>query len=524
MITLIATLSIAFLSTVCATLAVGWVARRVGLVDRPNAHRKIQCEAVALGGGVAVFAGLLAALAALVVVPNRFRDSLLDRAGDLGWLLVACAVIVVVGLLDDRVNLRGRHKLLGQLAAAMILVPAGFTIHRLRIFDTNLELGLLAIPFTLFWLLGAINSLNLLDGADGLASSVGTILCIALSGMCLLTGHLAEGIVAWAVAGSLLGFLCFNFPPARIYLGDAGSMLIGLLVGALAIRAALKGPATMALAAPLAVCAIPIFDVAAAIVRRKLTGRSVYTTDRGHLHHRLLAITGDSTLVVVIVAAACIATCLGAALSVRFNNDLLAVAAVAPVAGIFVITRAFGAVELALVARRMKGLGQSMLRPVSGRGNGAVEAAIRLQGNRPWDQLWSSLTEFADKLSLNHIHLAVSLPAVYEDFHASWQSPMWCDPQKLWRAEIPLFVGGLIIGRLSVAGQCDDGSSCEHIERLMDLLEPFESQLVRMAGTVTPADLEAVDSQPAQPDLLSYAVTEQTGSLQGSGVGHDLIS
>lgn len=509
MLTLVAILAIAFLSSVLATLAVRRVAHHVGLTDRPDLHRKMQREAMALGGGVAIFAGLLAALAALVATPNRFRERVLDGGGDLCWLLVACLVIVLVGLLDDRFNLRGRHKLLGQIVAAVILVPAGFTIHHLRIFDNNIELGLLSVPFTLFWLLGAVNSLNLIDGADGLATSVGIILCIAISGMCILTGHPAEGVVTWAFAGSLLGFLCFNFPPARIYLGDAGSMLIGLLVGALAIRASLKGPATVALAAPLAVWAIPIFDVSAAIVRRKLTGRSVYTTDRGHLHHRLLAITGNSTLVVGVVAAACVVTCAGAALSVHFNNDLLAIAAVAPVAGIFVVTRAFGDVELLLVANRMKSLGQSILRPSSRPSNGTVEAAVRLQGNRPWDQLWTSLTEFADKLSLYGIRLDVSLPAAQEEFHASWQRPARCDALELWRTEIPLFVGRHLIGRLSVAGKCDEGSSCDYIERLMYLLEPFERQLVEMASDETHLD----GSQSEEIDLLRLAETEQLAAL-----------
>lgn len=509
MLTLLATLAIAFLSSLVATLAVRWIAHHVGLTDRPDAHRKMQREAMALGGGVAVFAGLLAALAMLLVTPNHFRQQVLDGAGDLGWLLVASLVIVLVGLLDDRFNLRGRHKLLGQVAAAMILVPAGFTIHNLRIFDTDIELGLLAVPFTLFWLLGAVNALNLIDGADGLASSVGTILCVAISGMCLLTGHPVEGIVAWAFAGSLLGFLCFNFPPARIYLGDAGSMLIGLLLGALAIRASLKGPATVALAAPLAVWAVPIFDISAAIVRRKLTGRSIYTTDRGHLHHRLLSITGNNTLVLGVVAAACLVTCVGAALSIHFNNDLLALAAVAPVAGTFILTRAFGDVELLLVANRMKSLGRSMLNPMSGRGDGTVEAAVRLQGSRPWDELWESLTEFADKLSLYGIRLDVSLPAAQEEFHASWQRPSRCDALELWRTEIPLFVGRRVIGRLAVAGRCDDGPSCDYVERLMDLLEPFETRLVEMASEET----LSIDLEAAELDLLQLSETEPVAAL-----------
>src|SRR5204863_5259620 len=123
---------------------------------------------------------------------------------------------------------------------------------------------------------------------DGLLSSVGLIICLAMGSMAFLTGSWATACVAMALAGAMLGFLRYNFPPASIFMGDCGSMLVGLVVGVLAIQGSLKGPATAALAAPLALLTIPIFDTLAAIVRRKMTGRSVYATDRGHLHDCML--------------------------------------------------------------------------------------------------------------------------------------------------------------------------------------------------------------------------------------------
>ena len=119
-------------------------------------------------------------------------------------------------------------------------------------------------------------------------------------------------VVAAVFVGSLLGFLPFNYPPAKMFLGDAGSMLIGLVVGSLAIGGTMKGPATVAMAAPLAIWALPIFDSVAAILRRKLSGRSIYATDRGHLHHRLMAVFGKNTRVLAVVAVCCAFTCAGA--------------------------------------------------------------------------------------------------------------------------------------------------------------------------------------------------------------------
>jgi UDP-GlcNAc:undecaprenyl-phosphate GlcNAc-1-phosphate transferase len=482
MTTVLVIMAIAFATSIAGTFAALRVASRIGLTDRPDGHRKTQREPVALGGGAAVFLGLLASLLAVWVLPNPLRDRLLENAHDLAALLAAGGAIVLLGLADDRFNLRGRQKLLGQVLVTLALATAGFTISKLRIFDVDIELGLLAVPFTVFWLLGAINALNFIDGIDGLASTVGIILSMAIGVLAMLTGHFTEGIVAWAFAASLLGFLCFNFPPARIYLGDAGSMLIGLIVGALAIRASLKGPATVALAAPLAIWTIPIFDVTAAIIRRRLTGRSVYTTDRGHLHHRLLDATGNNALVVAMIGVACAVTCAGATLSVHYSNDLLAFGSIVPVVGILVVTRVFGHVEVLLLTGHMRALGRSMLRPVPRDKDGAVEASFRLQGSRPWDEIWEALTEFADKLDLAAIRLDVNLPALAEDFHASWRRPAQRHSEELWKTEIPLWMGAQMIGRLVVSGERRAGSACAHIERLMDLLEPLESRLIHMAA------------------------------------------
>src|SRR5262249_21870350 len=140
------------------------------------------------------------------------------------------------------------------------------------------------IAFTLIWLMGSMNAMNMLDGMDGLASTVGLVTSLILAGMAWITNHPALGLIMTALAGALAGFLVYNLPPARIYLGDSGSMLIGLLVGAVAIRGSFKAPATAALLAPLAVLTIPIFDGMAAVIRRRLSRWSVFLPERGPVH------------------------------------------------------------------------------------------------------------------------------------------------------------------------------------------------------------------------------------------------
>jgi UDP-GlcNAc:undecaprenyl-phosphate GlcNAc-1-phosphate transferase len=479
---------------------VGRLARTCGLTDRPDGQRKLHQRPVALGGGVAVFVSFLAALVIAAWV-NDSAGMLWNKPGQLPALLSASLLLVLLGLIDDRYGLRGRHKLLGQIAAAAILCFGGIVVRRVSLFDHTLDLGLLSVPFTVFWLVGATNALNLIDGIDGLASTVGIILSVSLAAMAMFVGHHAEAFFAVALAGSLMGFLVYNFPRARIYLGDAGSMLVGLLVGALAIQSTLKGPATVALAAPAAVWAIPVFDSLMAIVRRKLTGRSIYCTDRAHLHHRLLTIFGTNTRVVGVVALCCAATCGGALASVYTHGDIAAVGSVAAVVGILVATRAFGHVELQLLGNRARSIGWSFLQPWTNPERAPRQSAIRLQGSRHWDRHWESMIEFADKLRLHRVRLDVNSPAVHEGFHACWERGAAHDARALWSTEIPLFAGDHVVGRLTVTGEREGASSCDLIERLMDLLQPIEARLTQLAG----ADYQPPPAVRPVPAAAAYS-------------------
>src|SRR5207248_2107293 len=187
--------------------------------------------------------------------------------------------------------------------------------------------------------------------------------------------------VAAALAGALLAFLCFNFPPASVYLGDCGSMLVGLVVGVLAINCSLKGPATVTLAAPVAMLTIPIWDTLAAIIRRKLTGRSIYTTDRGHIHHCLLRRGLSTRAVLLFLSLFCLVTVFGALASAAANSELLAVIAAATAVTILAFARLFGHAEFHLLGQRLMGLVAAVSRRPR-RGARAIE--VRLQGSADW--------------------------------------------------------------------------------------------------------------------------------------------
>jgi UDP-GlcNAc:undecaprenyl-phosphate GlcNAc-1-phosphate transferase len=472
---------ISFVACLVLTPLVRRLAIRWRIVDTPDEHRKLHAKEVPLGGGIAI---MLAFMLSVLVVATFSDSQFFTLASDLKFvigLIVGACAICTVGIIDDRFGLRGRQKLLGQLAAATALIGSGLVIDSISIFNYSITLGLLAIPFTYFWILGAINSLNLLDGADGLATSVAVVLCSAIGGMAFLTGHPTEAFLACSMAGGLAAFLVYNRPPASIFLGDAGSMFIGLILGALAIRGSFKGPATVVLAVPLTIWAIPILDVCMAIVRRKLTGRSIYSTDRGHLHHRLQQHGLGNSKMVLTIGVFCACTAMGALISIPLHNELVAYGTMLVVVAVLVVTRIFGYSEFVLLLRRTHHLVYSFA--PRGRRVGAVET--RLQGDQRWDELWNTLTEFAERFDLSEVELNVHLPAIHEDYHAKWQRRDAPSESAVWFSDIPLIAEATTVGRLRISGSCQEDDVCTWMGDLIAGLKPFETHLLELVDDAT---------------------------------------
>ncbi len=289
-----------------------------------------------------------------------------------------------------------------------------------------------------------------------------------------MTNHGAVAVAALVFSGALLGFLPFNLSPAKIYLGDAGSMLIGIVVGCLSIRATVKGAGTVLLAAPLAVMTIPILDSFAAILRRRLAGQSIYAADRGHLHHRLLARFGNKYKVLACVAVCSAATCGCALVSAWIKNDAVALIASLAVVATLAVSGWFGRGEFVMLSSRLWNAARSLVsRPGPG-DSGAHESTTRIQGSRQWEVLWSTLTESAEKLGLTRIRLHVNAPAIEEAYNGSWESASHQDEVNRWEMRFPLLVAGHAVGFLDLAGENQGYSNRETIELVRDMLEPFE--------------------------------------------------
>ena len=519
MMVLIFSFAVSFVVCMILIPLVRRAALRCGLVDRPDGRRKVHVQVIALGGGVAIFAATCLAMLAALITP--LREQLFDSRFTLLGLLLAAIVICVVGLIDDYRAMRGIHKLAWQLVAVGSVIGSGVVVQSVHLFGRNIDLGLLSAPFTAFVLLGAINSLNLLDGMDGLLACIGSIICIAMAAMGMLLGHPVEACLAAALAGALLGFLRYNFPPASIFMGDCGSMLVGLVIGVLAIKSSLKGPATVALAAPMTVMAIPIFDTLAAIVRRKLTGRSLYATDRGHLHHCLLQRGFSTRYVLLCVSFFCTLTLVGALASVWFHNEYFAIFSALTVVCIMIATRLFGYAEFNLVRKRIGASVTSLMRRPA---DGPSRAEVRLQGTADWAQLWQELTLRAEDLSLSSIRMDVNAPSIHEGYIATWRcGEIDRAHDHLWRTELPLVVNGHAIGSLSIVGRHAEESVGKTIDSLATFVHDLEFHLCQALGVAcdrfSTGRCDDVLSESEEMSMVAggdrYAVL--MGSVNGDG-------
>ncbi|CAN5381020.1 hypothetical protein BH11PLA2_BH11PLA2_47400 [soil metagenome] len=371
--------AIALAAGLMGTHCMRYLAPRIGLVDAPDGVRKLQTKAIPLGGGIAVFLAMFLGVIAAIAVDSQAAEELSVHSRAWIGFLCSCVTLLIVGLLDDWYELIARYKLLGQILAAVILVYGGDVVFdHVSTFNYHFELDEFGYPITVVFLLFAINSLNLLDGMDGLLGTVGVVVCTALGIVAYITGQHLAAAVAVAMAGALLGFLRYNLPPATIYLGDSGSMLVGLVIGALCVKAALKSHAVATLV-PMSVLVLPFLDTAAAVIRRKLTGRSMAHADRDHLHHVLLrrGLSIRKALVVVALAGS-VAGC-GAVLSVVFVNEVIGLSVSLGVIVVLLCTGLFGNTELKLVGERVV----TTARTVSGRSRHPGDSQLALFATEP---------------------------------------------------------------------------------------------------------------------------------------------
>lgn len=295
----------AVLTSLILTPLIAMAAEKYGLYDEPGKSRRIHTRPVPRLGGAAIFASvfltLLTARVTGVLTPGTAGDRFLTV------ILVGGGVMFVLGLVDDLTDLRPSVKLAVQVVVAVLVYTLGTRVEILSLGpQLEVQLGWLSLPLSVIWVVGVTNAFNLIDGLDGLATGIGIVALGTILIAAYVLQNLAVVVIAIALIGSLLGFLRYNFSPARIFLGDSGSLFVGFMLAVLSVYGSLKSATALLVVVPLFALAVPLLDVAFTISRRWLRGVPVSAADARHIHHRLLDLGfghGRAAVTLYVIAA-----------------------------------------------------------------------------------------------------------------------------------------------------------------------------------------------------------------------------
>ena len=290
-------------STVLTPL-LGSLAIRRGWLDNPDSERKLHARPVPAVGGVAIFAGFVIGMGYLWITADHLPFEVPAFSVQLAIALVA---MVVTGFYDDVKGLDFKGKFFVQIVVAYALIHAGYRIDLSNVPfvpDDPYGQALISIPLTLLWIVGTINAVNLIDGLDGLAGGVVLIAFLCLAAIFGLHGEMGLAVLAIVVVGAILGFLAFNFSPASVFMGDAGSLFLGCLLAVYTLSGKTHSDPLLALLVPVVALGLPLMDTGLSFIRRLASGRSAFAPDRDHIHHRLSRRWPQWQAVLVLYAAA----------------------------------------------------------------------------------------------------------------------------------------------------------------------------------------------------------------------------
>lgn len=302
--------ALAFIVAFSSTPIVKKIAFSVGAIDVPKDARRMHSKPIARLGGLAIFSGFIISLM-FGIISTYLNIVGIEPNRQLLALLVGVFIIVGIGIIDDIKQLGAKFKLVFQIAAAVAVVLISDT--RITVLTNPLandgysQLNdYISYPLTVMWIIGVTNAINLIDGLDGLAAGVSSISYLSLFFISVIGGDVEAATITAILAGSTLGFLPYNFNPAKIFMGDTGSTFLGFTLAVVSIQSMMKSYAAISIGIPLLVLGLPLFDTISTIFRRLLNGKSIMQADRGHLHHRLIdmGLSHKQSVVVMYTASA----------------------------------------------------------------------------------------------------------------------------------------------------------------------------------------------------------------------------
>ncbi len=456
MTTILFALITACLFTLAVTPAIRKQALRFDLIDKPSG-RKIHKRKVPRVGGIALFLGFFFPFALLfplraqsLAAQNLFADSRTT------CFAVGATLIFLLGLIDDIRGLSFLFKFTGQLIVALFVYFCGFQITAITTpFGPGFPLGVFSLPVTVFWFVLVINAINLVDGLDGLAAGICLFVSLAMLFICIVSGQIVSALAFAALAGTLTGFLRYNFYPASIFMGDSGSYLLGYCLASLSIVDAIKGQVATAMLIPVIALGIPLIDTLWTPIRRFTNGQSMFLPDNEHIHHRLVKLGYTHRRAVLLLYTLTVFLGMCAIILVHAQNDTSALILFALGIGVIGLTRYLG--ESDLVTMRGVSIWARDLSDEAG-----ISSERRLFLNHQfkivkaadYDSLWAAICGSLNALEFDY----AEFHAVERNF-ASSQSPSkrrfsWTSPKNtgilpvsqefLLRIELPLhsFVAG----------------------------------------------------------------------------------
>lgn len=328
----------AFLTTIITTPLVKKIAIRINAVDKPN-ERKIHENLMPRMGGLAIIMGVCVGL--LILQP---------QSNYLPAIILGALVIIIVGILDDKYTLSPFLKLIGQLVAATIVVSNGLLIEKITLpFSGPIYFELWSYPITIIWIVGITNAINLIDGLDGLAVGVSTIALSSILVMAFMHQQVLVVMLCVIVIGSSLGFIPYNFYPAKIFMGDTGALFLGFFISVVSMLGLFKNVTLFSFVIPIIILAIPIFDTFFAIIRRLLNRQSIAAPDKQHLHYRLIGLGFSHRATVLLIYG--ISLCFGV-FAIIFSESTLWASFI--IIGVLLILIQIGAELVGLIGQNHK--------------------------------------------------------------------------------------------------------------------------------------------------------------------------
>ncbi len=382
-------------------------AKLIHCVDKPNC-RKVHASAIPRIGGVAIVLAMMLATIPIIALDNKIGQMFRELNEPLTGLFLGAMVIFLAGLVDDVRELGPWQKLGFQLIAAIIVCSAGVRITEIGITDNyTLHFGWISWPITFLWIIGITNAVNLIDGLDGLAAGVCAITCGVIAAFAIYNNQPVMAVIMLAMLGSLSGFLVFNFNPAKIFMGDSGSLFLGFVLSCASVISTQKTTTIVGLAIPILALGIPIFDTFFSMLRRILERRSLFAPDRSHIHHRLLD-KGFKHSHAVILMYIVTLICAGIGLSmmvIRGKNSILLFAGASVL--LIIVFRAVGAVRLfdsiAILKQNFK-----IARQTSEEKRHFENVQLYLKRAKTFDEWWSGICKAASELDF--LWLSIDIP------------------------------------------------------------------------------------------------------------------